>query len=281
MSRETQGFARKPSLVLCGLSVVAVVSSWILFVGGTRRNEMLVGAGVLFLTAAFAYQVWRIETLQLQFRAMDIIQAWRIPWYIISGVHEIVAILIKDLLGIKPAHSFYRVSGFKTSKSNPRQIARRVLATFYTTMAPNFIVIGIDTHQSRMLFHQLERRWSGFRALSGEASMRVLQMVLLGGVVILCWLGVVGMWRMKEPMQALHYLSLPATAGAILLTIAVLISQGLGQAFWKVLLITGVLFATNSVVTHATARAFRARELGHWEPTDGDPMEMVHEEKKA
>jgi multisubunit Na+/H+ antiporter MnhG subunit len=111
--------------------------------------------------------------------------------------------------------------------------------------------------------------------------MRAFEMVLLGGIVTLCWLGVIGMWKMREPMQALHYLSLPATAGAILLATAVLISQGLGQAFWKVLLITGVLLATNSVVTHATARAFRARELGHWEPLDGDPMETVPEEKKA
>ena len=109
----------------------------------------------------------------------------------------------------------------------------------------------------------------------------VVETVLLGAVVLLCWLGVLGMWRMREPMQALHYLSLPATAGAILLTIAVLVSQGLGQAFWKVLLITAILIATNSVVNHATARAFRARELGHWEPIDGDPMEIVHEEKKA
>jgi monovalent cation/proton antiporter MnhG/PhaG subunit len=109
----------------------------------------------------------------------------------------------------------------------------------------------------------------------------VLEIVLLGSVVLLCWLGVLGMWRMKEPMQALHYLSLPATAGAILLTIAVLVSQGLGQTFYKVLLITAILLASNSVVTHATARAFRARDIGHWEPIDGDPMEIVHEEKKA
>lgn len=109
---------------------------------------------------------------------------------------------------------------------------------------------------------------------------RLLETVLLILVALLCWLGVLGMWRMKEPMQALHYLSLPATAGSMLLAIAVLISQGLGQAFGKVLLITMVLLASNSVVTHATARAFRARQLGHWEPLDGDPMEIVHEEKK-
>jgi monovalent cation/proton antiporter MnhG/PhaG subunit len=106
------------------------------------------------------------------------------------------------------------------------------------------------------------------------------EIVLLGGVVLLCWLGVFGMWRMKEPMQALHYLSLPATAGAILLTIATLLSQGIAQSFWKVLLIAMILLAANSVVTHATARAFRARELGHWEPRDGDPMEIVRKEEK-
>jgi len=110
---------------------------------------------------------------------------------------------------------------------------------------------------------------------------QIFEGALLATVALLCWLGVLGMWRMKEPMQALHYLSLPATAAATLLAIAVLISQGIGQAFWKVLLITLILFATNSVVTHATARAFRARELGHWEPLDGDPMETVNGEKRT
>ena len=74
-----------------------------------------------------------------------------------SGVYEVAIILSKDLCGVKAAESFYRVSGFKTSKSDPQLIARRVLATAYTTTAPNFIVIGIDYNQSRMLFHQLER----------------------------------------------------------------------------------------------------------------------------
>jgi monovalent cation/proton antiporter MnhG/PhaG subunit len=111
--------------------------------------------------------------------------------------------------------------------------------------------------------------------------MRAFEVVLLAGVAVFCWLGVVGMWRMKEPMQALHYLSLPATAGTVLLTIAVLISEGPRQTFSKVLLITGVLLATNSVVTHATARAFRARELGHREPLGGDLIKIGSTEKKA
>ena len=109
----------------------------------------------------------------------------------------------------------------------------------------------------------------------------VTEVVLLAGVVILCWLGVLGMWRMKEPIQALHYLSLPAIAGAILLTVAVFVSQGIVEGFWKLVLIAVILLSTNSVVTHATARAFRSRDLGHWEPLDGDPMEIVREGKKT
>jgi hypothetical protein len=142
---------------LSTLSLLLIAAIWILFVGGTRRNEMVVGAGVLLLSGAFLYQIWRIETLHLEVRWNDFAQGWRIPWYVVSKVCEIIVVLVKDLFGVKRAGSFYRVSGFKTSKSDPVLIARRVLATFYTTMAPNFIVIGIDSRKSRMLFHQLER----------------------------------------------------------------------------------------------------------------------------
>jgi hypothetical protein len=141
---------------VAAISLLLIVGLWILFVDGTRRDEMIVGAGVLLLSGAFLYAVWRNDSLSLEVRLGDLVQAWRIPWYLLSGIYEIVVVLVKDLLGTR-ASSFYRVSGFKTSGSDPRLIARRVLATFYTTMAPNFIVIGIDFLQSRMLFHQLER----------------------------------------------------------------------------------------------------------------------------
>lgn len=99
--------------------------------------------------------------------------------------------------------------------------------------------------------------------------------VLLGLVVMACWIGVLGMLRMRHPVQALHYLAVPATLGAGALTMAVFVECGFGSTSWKTLLIAAVILAINSVVAHATARAFRARELGHWEPRDGDPMEFV------
>jgi monovalent cation/proton antiporter MnhG/PhaG subunit len=107
-----------------------------------------------------------------------------------------------------------------------------------------------------------------------------LEAVLLVLLVLACWLGVIGMWRMREPMQALHYLSLPASIGGVFLVIAVFLKEGNSQISWKTLLIAAILFAINSVGAHATARAFRARELGHWEPLDGDPIEFVRDTSK-
>lgn len=108
----------------------------------------------------------------------------------------------------------------------------------------------------------------------------IAESILLAIVVLAAWIGVLGMLRMREPTQALHYLSLPAV-GAIVLTVAVFVETGPSQASWKTLAICFMLLAVNSVVTHATARAFRGRELGHWQPRDGDPLEFVRDTKEA
>lgn len=93
--------------------------------------------------------------VHLEFRLRDLIQAWRIPWYVVTGVGEITWILIKDMFRISPAENLFRVCGFDSSKQDPVRMARTVLAIAYTTMAPNFIVLGVDIAQSRMLFHQI------------------------------------------------------------------------------------------------------------------------------
>ena len=107
--------------------------------------------------------------------------------------------------------------------------------------------------------------------------------VLLGSAVVACWLGVIGMLRMPHPTQALQYLQLPGV-GMFAATIAIFLKTGPTSTAFKTLLIAIVLMGINSVVTHATARAFRVRHLGHWQPLDGDPIEFVpsshHPEKQ-
>ncbi|HEV2576021.1 MAG TPA: monovalent cation/H(+) antiporter subunit G [Acidobacteriaceae bacterium] len=108
----------------------------------------------------------------------------------------------------------------------------------------------------------------------------ITEAILLAIVVLLCWLGCAGMLRMREPTQSLHYLALPAM-GTVALTAAVFVSTGNSSAAWKTLFISITLLAINSVVAHATARAFRIRKLGHWEPRDGDRVEFVRDTKES
>lgn len=64
------------------------------------------------------------------------------------------------------------------------------------------------------------------------------------------------------------------------LTIAVFVATGNSAAAWKTLLIALIMIALNSVGMHASARAFRARKLGHWEPRDGDAFEWVRRDRE-
>lgn len=147
-------FSRTPQLAFATASTGAL--GWIAFVGSVHLHEMLVGAVILALTTIFATAVFRSESLPFDLRWKDVVQGWRIPWYILSGCGEIVMLLLKDLFGT-PAESLYRVCGFRGGMRDPLAVERITLAIAYTTTAPNFIVIGIDPHQNHMLFHQLQR----------------------------------------------------------------------------------------------------------------------------
>ena len=157
MRRADKRNARWPSAGASTLCLASIAVLWIVFVGGTRRDETITGAGVLLLSSAFLFLVWRVETLNLELTLQDLAQGWRVPWYILADNCEIVAIFVKDLLQVRKAGSYYRVSGFETSRSDARLAGRRVLAIFYTSMSPSLIVLGIDSRQGRMLFHQLKR----------------------------------------------------------------------------------------------------------------------------
>lgn len=105
-------------------------------------------------------------------------------------------------------------------------------------------------------------------------------LALLAAMVFWCWVGAIGAWKMREPTQALHYLALPASIGAVLLTISIIMETGWDSTAAKMILICVVLLATNSIGNHAIARAFRVRRLGHWEPRKKDGVEFIGDAEK-
>lgn len=142
--------------ILSAVAVVLIPGLWVLFVGTSSRDEMIVGVAASAASIAFILFVAGSSRMEIALRPRDLIQIWRIPWYIISGVYEITVIFFRDLLHLAPAESLYRVCGLDSSTHDPVRKARTMLAVAYTTTAPNFIVIGVDASRSRMLFHQLE-----------------------------------------------------------------------------------------------------------------------------
>ena len=145
----------RPGQLLTSAAVISILC-WVTFTASLKWHELLVGLAASALTVLFFANLLRTETLNIELRGRDLIQLWRIPWYVLSGCWEITWLLLNDLAG-KRAGSFYRDCGFKTRRRDPTLMGRTALAIAYTTTAPNFIVIGIDPEQSLMLFHQLDR----------------------------------------------------------------------------------------------------------------------------
>jgi multisubunit Na+/H+ antiporter MnhE subunit len=150
------GLFDRPAQLLTVTGVLLAIS-WICFVGSVHLHEMIVGAVVVALCTAFCALIYSSATLPLDFHLRDVLQIWRVPQAIFSDAVVVTVALLRDLSGGRPVGSLYRVCGFGTSTRDPILVGRGALATMYTTMSPNTIVIGIDASQSHLLFHQVER----------------------------------------------------------------------------------------------------------------------------
>ncbi len=154
ITNRAQSGTRGP--LVFAVALLLVTALWLLFTGSLNRDEWIVGGLSVVATMAFLTVVYRHELQGLDFSWRDALALWRTPWYLLSGIGEITLVLLKDLAGTR-AESIFRVCGFRTAKDDPRLVTRRALATAYTSIAPNFIVVGVDYRQSRMLFHQIKR----------------------------------------------------------------------------------------------------------------------------
>jgi hypothetical protein len=79
--------------------------------------------------------------------------------------------------------------------------------------------------------------------------------ILLGLIVLMCWLCGLGVVVMRGAFDKLHYLAPASLIGGGLLLVAMLIEKGLSTDTGKVLLIVMLLWAGNTILTYATARA--------------------------
>lgn len=85
--------------------------------------------------------------------------------------------------------------------------------------------------------------------------MTILTTVLLALAVVVTLASCVGVLAMDDALQRVHYVTPAATLAAVLLGVALALDDRQAAAWTKIAVIVVVLFATNAVVSHATARA--------------------------
>ncbi len=95
--------------------------------------------------------------------------------------------------------------------------------------------------------------------------MSILAAVLLAIGVAAAALTAIGVLVSGNVYQRLHYLAPVGTVGVGAVAAAIVVQEGLDQAGIKAVVTAAVLFVANPILTHATARAVRVHERGHWD----------------
>lgn len=147
----------KGALIFCS-TLMPFYLLWLIFVGTFELHELLIGS-IGATLASTGMVVLGVEfPVRFSPSVTDLLACWRLPWYLLSDTWVVFAVAVKDLLGVQHASSLFRVCRFDAgTKRAPRKTARRALATVYSTVAPNSIVLGVNTSDQRLLFHQIKR----------------------------------------------------------------------------------------------------------------------------
>jgi monovalent cation/proton antiporter MnhG/PhaG subunit len=88
--------------------------------------------------------------------------------------------------------------------------------------------------------------------------------VLLGVGIVATLLSCVGVFVMPNVFDRLHFSAPATTVGAFAIALSIVVEEGWHAASVKAVFVFVLLFVTNPVLTHATARAARIRQFGNW-----------------
>lgn len=129
----------------------------LLFVGKVEKEELLVGIPVAALGATASQLVWELHLARFVPRLRWVLQGWWLPLYMFTGTWEILVVLARHLFTRKKAESLLFAVPYEAPGNEEDAEMLRALAIGYTTMTPNFVVVGIDRERKLLLYHQIKR----------------------------------------------------------------------------------------------------------------------------
>ena len=104
---------------------------------------------------------------------------------------------------------------------------------------------------------------------------------LLGVAVLLCLLCGLGVAIVRDPYQRLQFNTPVASVAVPLVAAAVWVADPQWQSRIKATIVAVVILLMNAVLSHATARAARIRQLDRWAPTPDEHIPLVTDRGEA
>jgi multicomponent Na+:H+ antiporter subunit G len=101
----------------------------------------------------------------------------------------------------------------------------------------------------------------------------VLVVLLLAVGIAVVVLSCAGILVSEDVFDKLHYVTPASTIAPLCFAAAIVLEEGFAVAGIKALAVAALLLITSPVLSHATARAARVRQFGHWRALAGEKLD--------
>jgi multicomponent Na+:H+ antiporter subunit G len=117
---------------------------------------------------------------------------------------------------------------------------------------------------------------AGFASGRGRLSqMRDAAIVLLlAGAITIELVCAVGVFVITDPFDKLHFLGPASALGSVLVAAAIVLEEALATNGVKSIIAALLLVLTSPILSHATARAARVRQYGHWQALPAEEVDV-------
>lgn len=146
---------RKVSWLSWLLTYVVLYGVYLLFASTLTTPELVAGAVVAVIATGATVVFGTVGVVHFKPSPRDLLQVWRVPYYAVIDTIQVVGALAKQLFTRRGADSLLRAVPFDVGAADEGAAARRALAVTYTTLTPNFIVLGIAHEQALLLYHEI------------------------------------------------------------------------------------------------------------------------------
>lgn len=132
-------------------------SFYLLLIDTLDPPELYAGAAAA-LIAAIVFEVSREQGFaEARISPAWLLRAWRALFRVPPDIARVCIAALRQVAAPRKRRGTLRAVSFQARSDQPPEVGRRALAEALGSLAPNTIVIGIDTERGLILAHQLHR----------------------------------------------------------------------------------------------------------------------------